>query len=88
MWKLLGKLRFLKINKDEGQNFLVYFDRPEKYLYFCLEKKKCFEHSETKYHKYLTSFTFTQNITVTYHYFNLAPLLLNQTKLKNHDMTT
>ena len=40
MWKLLGKLRFLKINKGEGQNFLVYFDRPEKYLYFCLEEKK------------------------------------------------
>lgn len=41
LWKIIGKFRFLKINKGEGQNCLVYFGIPANHTYFCcLETKK------------------------------------------------
>lgn len=40
LWKLIGKFRFLKINKGEGQNFLVYFDIPANHAYVCCSEKK------------------------------------------------
>lgn len=40
LWELIGKFRFLKIDKGEGQNFLVYFDLNTNHVSFWFGEEK------------------------------------------------